>query len=501
MNLRIIVIHYLLICELTSLSAFLPIHPHKDHIEDKMRRYSGIIITLKKEVQVNTKIVIIGSGSQFTEFFLQELFKFEEFKGITLDLVDRRPKRLEQELRLAKALNEAVDWEVEITGHTDRKQALEGASFVYCFIAVNQKEAWKKEFELANKNGVYPCEAYTAGAPGLGMAIRHVPVVLDICADIEKICPDAWLILDNNPLAKLLAAVFKHTKTKCIGYCNGHELMQMALEQLLEMDERDASERAADPVQREFMVPAGNINITLAGINHLQWLLDIRDTKTGKDLYPEVRKRIQDPALVPEGYKFSAEVCRLFGYFPSPADNHVADYIWCVEKDIYKDLSLAPYPVDQWFGGRDADAWGKIADSIKNKEDAEKYVNQRRVGWMNLTIARYMLSGTQKYFPALNMLNNGAISNLDDDIVVEVPSVVGPDGFKASAVGPLPDQIAPICALHGRITNIAADAAATGSKELALKALLLDPYVHNLKRAQAYLEDILAYCKKYDTSF
>jgi len=214
-----------------------------------------------------------------------------------------------------------------------------------------------------------------------------------------------------------------------------------------------------------------------------------------------VRKRIQDPALVPEGYKFSAEVCRLFGYFPSPADNHVADYIWCVEKDIYKDLSLAPYPVDQWFGGRDADAWGKIADSIKNKEEAEKYVNQRRVGWMNLTITRYMLSGTQKYFPALNMLNNGAISNLDDDIVVEVPSVVGPDGFKALTVGPLPDQIAPICALHGKITNIAADAAATGSKELALKALLLDPYVHNLKRAQAYLEDILAYCKKYDTRF
>ena len=447
------------------------------------------------------KIVVIGSGSQFTEFFLQELFKFEEFKGITVDLVDRRPERLEQELRIANGLNKAVDWNVELLGHTDRREALQGASFVYCFIAVNQKEAWKKEFELANRNGVYPCEAYTAGGPGLSMAIRHVPVILDICADMEQICPDAWLILDNNPLAKLLAAVYRHTKTRCIGYCNGHELMQMALEQLLEMDERDPSERAADPVEREFMVPAGNIDITLAGINHLQWLLDIRDTVTGEELYPEIRSRIQDPDKVPEGYKFSAEVCKLLGFFPSPADNHVADYIWCVEKEIFKDLSLAPYPVDQWFGGRDAKAWGEIADGITDDEAAKNFIKQRRVGWMNLQIVRYMLTGTQKYFPALNMLNNGVIPNLPFDVVVEVPAIIGPDGFKASAVGPLPEQVAPICALHGQITNLAADAAATGSKVLALEALLLDPFVHNLKRAKAYLDDILTYCGNYETRF
>jgi alpha-galactosidase len=447
------------------------------------------------------KIVIIGSGSQFTEFFLQEFFKFEEFKGITLDMVDRKPKRLEQELKLAKALNKAVDWEVEILGHTERKEALVGATFVYCFVAVNQNETWAKEFELANKHGVHPLEAYTAGAPGLGMAIRHVPVMLDICADIEKICPDAWLILDNNPLAKLLAAVFKHTKTRCIGYCNGHELMEMALEQLLEKDERDPSDRAADPVEREFMVPAGNIDITLSGINHLQWLMDIRDTKTGEDLYPEIRKRIQDPEKIPEGYKFSAEVCRLFGYFPSPADNHVADYIWCVEKEIFSEFSLAPYPVEQWFGGRGADEWGEIAAGITDTEAAKNYIKQRRVGWQNLQIVRFMMSGTQKYFPALNMLNNGAIPNLNDDIVVEVPALIGPDGFKASSVGPLPEAIAPFCALHGKINSIAAEAAATGSKELALEALLLDPFVHNLKRAKALLDDILAYSKKYDTRF
>lgn len=447
------------------------------------------------------KIVVIGSGSQFTEFFLQEIFKFEEFKGCTLALVDRRPTRLEQEVRLANFINDSVDWDIKVKGHTDRRDALKNANYIYCFIAVNHMETWKKEFEIANKHGIYPLEAYTAGAPGLGMSMRHVPVMIDICKDIEEICPNAWLILDNNPLAKIMAAILRHTKVKCIGYCNGHELVQMALEQILNMDEREPSERAADPVEREFMVPSGNVDITLAGINHCQWLLDIRDTKTGEDLYPLVKENLKDINKVPTGYKFSAEVCKLFGYFPSPADNHVADYIWIVDRNIFKDFDLAPYPVDKWFGGRDAEAWKKIADGINTHEAARDFVSKRRVGWLNLQIVRFMMSGEKKYFPAINLLNTGAITNLDSDIIVEVPAIIGPNGAKAIMIGDLPEQLVPICALHGRITNIVADATVLGSKELALQALLLDPFVPNLQTAKSLLDDMLEYNKDYYTRF
>ncbi len=446
------------------------------------------------------KIVIIGSGSQFTEFFLQEYFKFEEFKGTTLSLVDRKQGRLDQEIRLARSLNDAVGWEVEIEGNTDRKKALQNADYVYCFVAVNHMETWKKEFEIANKNGIYPFEAYTVGAPGLGMSMRHVPVMLDICKDMEDICPDAWLLLDNNPLAKIMAAVMKHTNVKCIGYCNGHELLQMALEQLLDMDERDVSERAADPVEREFMVPAGNIDITLSGINHCQFLLDIRDSKTGDDLYGQLRKNIETKEI-PAGYKFSAEVCRLLGWFPSPADNHIADYIWCIDKNISEDYDLAPYPVDQWFGGRDEKQWAKIADSIDSKKDAQNFISKRRVGWLNVQLARAMMKGVPTYFPAINLLNNGCIPNLDPDIIVEVPAVLGPGGAKAVSTGELPAEVQPICALHGKITNIVGDAAALGSKELALQALILDPFIPDLKTAKNILEDMLDYNKNYYTRF
>ncbi len=447
------------------------------------------------------KFVIIGSGSQFTEFFLQEFFKIEKFKGSSLALVDRRPKRLKHEIKIAKLLNETVGWDVIIQGHTDREEALEGATFVYAFFAVNQKEAWKKEFEISNKYDIHPLEAVTSGPPSVGMSIRHVPVMLDLCADIERICPDAWLIMENNPLSKLVAAVQRHTNVKHVGYCSGHELVQMALEQLLDMTDRDPSLRQADPVEREFMVPAGNIEITLAGINHCQWALEIRSASTGEDLYPRLRECMEKPELIPQGYKYSALICKKLGLFPSPADNHLADYLWFTNKTVHKAMGMGPYPVDKWFGNRDANAWEKIAAEINDAESAREFIARRRTGYLSLEIPRIMISARPSYFPAMNLVNNGAISNLPPEVIVEVPGIIGSDSVNLMNVGPLPDQIAPYCALLGSINNLIADAAATGSKEKAMQALLLDPYVHSMTIAEKLLDDILNYNSKYDTRF
>ena len=447
------------------------------------------------------KIVVIGSGSQFTEFFLQELFKFDEFKGCTLALVDRKADRLKHEVELANRINKALKFDLKVEGHTDRKAALPGADYVYCFIAVNSKEAWKKEFELCNKHGVNPYEAYTVGAPGLNFTIRHAPVMLDIAADIEKLCPNAWFILDNNPLSRILAALQRHSKVKYIGYCNGHEMIQMALEQLLGKDQR--TNRDADPIEREFMVPSGKVDVLLAGINHLQWVTDIRDVETGEDLYPRAMDTIRKMKAgeFPGGFRFIFEAAKLLGFICSPADNHVADYLWFVDQKTADRCGMKPYPVDQWFGGRMADDWAAIVARYDSPEAIRKYVSQRRIGWLSVQISRYLMTGGQKYIPALNLLNKGAISNLSNDIIVEVPAVIGPDGPKAVQYGALPEIVAPYCQLIGSISNIVADAAATGSRELALQALLLDPFIHSVTVANALLDDMLAYSRQYETRF
>jgi alpha-galactosidase len=451
---------------------------------------------------MNPKIVLIGSGSQFTEFFLQELFKYEDFRGCTLALVDRKPARLEHEMKMAEALNRAVDWDVHIEGTGDRRKALAGAQYVYIFAAVNQGEAWPKEYELAKKYGYTTLEGYTNGPASIGTSIRHVPLVLDICSDMEELCPDAWMILCNNPIPKLQAAVTRHSKTKCVGYCNGHELIDMALEQLLEKTEKiKKKDMDAGIVEREFMVPKGNLILTLAGVNHFQWILHLRDAQTGEDLYDLLRKQIEKSEKIPNDYAFSAELTRVFGLFPSPGDLHIMDVTWFADRQDQINYNIHPFNPADWFGMRQAGDWEVIAKKYQEPDAGKKFIHERRTGWMYLQIARFLMHGEREYFPALNLENNGAISNLSDEIVVEVPTVIGGNRIEPIHVGPLPDGIATMCEFWGRLNNLIADGAAEGSKEKMLQALMIDPFVKNMETSKKLLDEILEYNQKYDTRF
>ena len=449
------------------------------------------------------KIVLIGSGSQFTEFYLQELFKYQDFKGITLAFVDRKPDRLKVVKGIAEKINATLKWDIKFEGYTDRREALPGADLVYCFAAVNYKESWKMERTICLRHGMNPYEFHTSGVSSLSMGIRHIPLVLDICADMEELCPDAWLILDNNPLTKIVTAVFRHSKTKAFGYCNGHELEQMGIEQILGKADLGTSVIEAKGFEREYMVPGGEISVQQIGINHMGWVVSIKDSKTGEDLYPKFKEIAFNSPLkkIPLGYRFSVEMYKRFGYFPAPGDTHIADYMWCVDKEMEALCDLAPFDVDAWFGGRNASDWSKIADKIKDLDSIKVFINERRTGWQSTQIAKIMLGGKYEYFPAINIMNNGCISNLNDDVVVEVPGVLGPDFVKGINMGPLPDEVLAFCQIHATQSNLIADAAALGNKEKALQALLIDPYIGSVKRAEALLADVLDYNKQYDIRF
>ncbi len=449
------------------------------------------------------KIVLIGSGSQFTEFYLQELFKYEDFKGVTLAFVDRKPDRLKVVKGIAEKINASLDWGIKFEGYSDRREALPGADLVYCFAAVNYKESWKMERTICLKHGMNPYEFHTSGVSSLSMGMRHIPLALDICTDMEELCPDAWLIFDNNPLTKILTAVLRHSKTKAFGYCNGHELEQMGIEQILELDKLDSNVIEAQGFEREYMVPGGTVSVHQIGINHMGWIVSIRDSKTGEDLYPRFKDIISKTPLknIPKGFRFSVEMYKRIGLFPAPGDTHIADYMWCMDKEMETLCNVEPFDVDSWFGGRNASDWSAIADKIKDLDSINSFINERRTGWQTTQIAKIMLGGEYEYFPAINIMNNGCISNLNDDVVVEVPGVLGPDFVKGINMGPLPDEVLAFCQLHATQSNLIADAAAFGNKEKALQALLIDPYINSITKAEALLVDVLEYNKQYDIRF
>jgi alpha-galactosidase len=449
---------------------------------------------------MKSKFVLIGSGSQFTECFLQEFYKYEEFRGSTLTLVDRKPERLKQELDVVKKLNEFTGLDIIVNGHTDRREALKDANFIYVFAAVDHITNWKNEFKLAAKYGITLSLGETSSTAGLDVSMRHVPLLLDICKDIEEICPDAWLILESNPLADITAGVLRHTKVKCIGYCYGHELGQVALEQLLGMV-GDISQLGTDGMARVATLPTETIDVTFAGLNHFAWALDIRSKANAEDLYPLVFERIKNPLFIPDGYNLSARLCEIFGLFPSPLDNHIFEYLPFADKDVLDKYKVQIFPVEQYIGGGDASDWKKISDKVYDKESTKKFLSNRKNGYLNVKLARDLSSSEPTYFPAINIVNNGAIPNLDKDIIVEVPAIISVDNVAPLKMQALPDAVAYLCNTNGQITNLVADATAIGSKKLALQALLLDPLVPNMIVAEKLLDEMLEWNKKYDTRF
>ena len=449
------------------------------------------------------KNVLIGSGSQFSEFYLQEAFKYPEFKGTTIAFVDRKPERLKVVKGIADKVNELLDFGINLEGYTDRREALVGADLVYCFVAVDLKNSWNKDLQLCRKHGLNPFEFHTSSISSLSMGMRHIPIVLDLCADIEEICPDAWLVLDNNPLSKILSAVLRHTKTKCFGYCNGHELEQVAIEQMLSLDSQSKETIESKTHEREFMVAGDKISVLAMGINHMGWIMTIRDSATGEDLYPAFRQICKTTPIekIPLGYRFSVEICNRLGYFPSPADVHIVDYMWNADDDIIARTGLVPFNPFDWFGGRDANAWEEIAARVTDKKSAEEFVQERRSGWMSTQIARIMFGGKYEYFPAINIMNNGCISNMNDNIVVEVPGIIGPDCAKGLQMGAMPEELLPYCELHGIQGNLIADAATFGDRDAALKAMLMDPFIQSVTKAEIMLDEFIESNRPYDIRF
>ncbi len=251
-----------------------------------------------------TKIVVIGAGSaSFGENTLSALIRSKKLRGSTLSLVDRNPATLDIVKRLADRLNREWDSGINITAHTNHKQALDGDTrFVVAAIEVGAREGlWRRDFEIPLAFGVRQPYAENGGPGGFAHASRNIGPILEIARDMEQACPDAWFINYTNPMIRICDTVNRHTKIKAVGLCHqifiGYTMVGIALGKDLGIDVPEGIVGLhADPLQAPLhrqvlnqIVP--RINLRAAGLNHFSWILSIRDVQTGEDLYPLFRKR------------------------------------------------------------------------------------------------------------------------------------------------------------------------------------------------------------------
>lgn len=430
------------------------------------------------------KIVTIGGGSSYTPELIEGFIKrYPELPVRELWLVDipEGREKLEIVSALAKRMVEKAGVPIEIHTTLDRREALPGADFVTTQIRVGHLEARAKDERIPLKYGVIGQE--TNGPGGLFKGLRTIPVILEICRDIEELCPEAWFINFSNPAGMVTEAVLRYSGiTKTIGLCNVPIGMHMAVAEMLEVEQ-------------------SRIHIDFAGLNHMVFGLEVY--LDGKAVMGEVLDKLASG--------------------PSMTMKNIVDVGW--EKDFIKALNLLPCPYHRYYyqtekmleqeqqalqdKGTRAEVVQELEKELftlysdENLAVKPKQLEERGGAFYSDAACNLINSiyNNKQDIQVVNVRNNGAISSLPADSAVEVSCIITNEGPKPIAMGGMPVAVSGLVQQIKSFERLAAEAAVTGSYRTALLAMVINPLVSSDSTAKQILDEMLEAHKEYLPQF
>lgn len=438
------------------------------------------------------KIVLIGAGSSsFMPAILRGLITSEDFKGATVGLVDIDPETLEYIEKTAWRIIKDNNLDLKIQASTERRDVLSDADYVTVTISAGGNEAWKNDLQIPAKYGCIQSTGDTAGIGGLSRGLRHIPIIVGIAKDMEKLCPDAWLFNFTNPMTPITRAVCRETSIKCVGLCVGVDITHNYLCALINANKRDTK-------------------VWASGINHFHFVSDFKWREM--DALPLVKSRLSQVKggdlgdlqekiksfpgleLKPEqpivGYqKFSTDIFLQTGLFPGPGDTHVSEFLphFFRSEEDYEKYGLKLFNVDAKIERTSTfiEHLKAIAQGREGIESIPMYEEQ---------MVFRVIHGLQHNDGSiifLNLPNNRQIPNLPYGAVVEGPCHVGTFGLSQLACKPLPEPIASWTRQWYHWGEVLIDSALKGSRELAMKAMLVDPGCKGIEVSSKILDEIL----------
>lgn len=410
-----------------------------------------------------TKIVFIGAGSMsFGLSLFQDLFSTSDLSGSTLTLVDQEADSLDRMVRLARLLNDRSGRLLRIESTSDRRAALDGAGFVVNAAAIARNRLWMLDFEIPKKLGIRHTLGENGGPGGLFFTMRTLPLIFDFVRDIEEICPNALFLNYSNPEGRIILALAKYSKVQAVGLCHGIFM-------------------ARHDVARILGVPEDDVDVWGSGLNHFQCLLNIRHRQTGENLYPLLRERESgyDPSFMP----LTRRLFRAFDYWLGCSDDHLGEYLaygWEAGERGYD------FDTDE----QERAAIRRTIDEVLAGQTEPPSDWREPSGERGVDVIAAMLHNGKRVIESGVVLNKGAIPNLPTDVAVEVPILVDATGVHPVSLGPLPGPVADLMAMQANVQRLAVEAAVHASKELALRALLIDPVVNSSIAAEQLLEEL-----------
>lgn len=402
-----------------------------------------------------TKISIIGAGSAFTQDIATDILLIEGIEGGTIALVDIDAERLEIARKLVEKIIELSGKRWNVIASTDRREVIGGSQFVINQIEVGGLQTVRYEYEIPLKYGVNQCIGDTLGPGGLFKTLRTLPSWMDIIRDVEDLCPDSTILNYTNPMSAVTLLTSRVTSIPVVGLCHS-----------IQNTSRQLAKYAG--------VPYEDMQWRAGGINHMSWFVEL--THEGKDLYPVLREKIQNPDLLKKDpVRFDA--MKYLGAFVSESSGHFSEYIPYYRKR----QSLIDKHCSTGYNG----ATGYYADNwpIWRKENDEKIVKQLE-GSLPIELApsneyaAIIIEAMLKNEPKViygNVPNEGLIHNLPADGVVEVACMVDRNGVNPCRFGSLPEHLAALCRSNMAFFDLAVGAVLNNDKEMARHALMVDP--------------------------
>ncbi len=411
------------------------------------------------------KIAIIGAGSVgFTKKLMTDIVSVPELRDVEFALTDVSEHNLSMIKQILDKIVEANGLPTRITATTDRRRAIEGAKYIISCVRIGGLEAYADDIRIPLKYGVDQCVGDTICAGGIMYGQRNIPAILDFCKDIREVgAPGAKFLNYANPMAMNTWAAIEYGKVDTIGLCHG---VQHGGEQI-------AAVLGAKP---------GELDYICSGINHQTWFIDVRfkGRKVGKD---ELVAAFEAHPVYSQQEKVRIDVLKRFGVYSTESNGHLSEYLPWYRK--------RPDEIERWIDMSDwihGETGGYLRYSTESRnwfetdfprflEDAGKPLDYGKRSSEHASHILEALETGRVYRGHFNVKNDGVITNLPADAIIESPGFVDRFGLNMAAGITLPEACAATCISSINVQRMSVHAAVNGDLDLLKLAVLHDPLV------------------------
>jgi alpha-galactosidase/6-phospho-beta-glucosidase family protein len=442
------------------------------------------------------KVVVIGAGSLF--FGRQAIWQMVQSpylnKG-TLSFVDTNEQHLDKIVTLAKMVSEANNVELRIEGSTNRRDVLKGADFVILSFANDTVRYRGIDCAVSEKYGVRMCSGDTIGPGGIFRAMRDFPVILECAADVEALCPDAWVINYINPTAVHGIGMKRYApNVKSFALCDSQHLPHIKNRYAARAGIVESPEDVTEELSRNF-------DFRIAGVNHFTWLL--KAEFEGRDMSPEIARSLREDARGEKetlggdtgakalfNHTISYELYSIFGRIPT-CTGHTKEYLryW---QGLGKTQETIP-PLSIWEVEdrykRHEQMWVQVDDFISGRIPIEEYITTFKPDHATDIIENIVGNLGKPFY--INTYNEGAVTNMNNDAFLELCCQTSIDGVKPYPVGEMPRGIRGMCELILDTHELTAEAVAERSFEKLRRAMLTDPLINSIGDADNIIKELL----------